>query len=204
MPSIPPSRRALSRRTALLGAVALGAAGCTPYSPQESRRRESSAGPIAPAEVPRVDPDVPLAASVLSAEQAMVDLVDATVTTHPRLAHLLDPTRAVHTAHIGLLAHAVPGSSATPSASASSPSPSAASPGSPSATPSPRTYDVPQDRAKALRQVAREEDALSLADKRSAFAAESGAFARVLASMAAAAAQQAAVLRSAELPGRGR
>jgi hypothetical protein len=51
-----------------------------------------------------------------------------------------------------------------------------------------------------LRAIARREDELSLVDKRSAFAAESGAFARVLASMAASAAQQAVVLRAAVVP----
>ena len=193
MPSPTPPRRALSRRTALLGAVALGTAGCTPYSLGDSRRQGQH--PIAPAEVPREDPDVALAASVLAAEQAMVDLIDATTATHPRLARLLDATRAVHAEHIGLLADAVPDT-------ATSPSPSASASASPSAeTPAPTTYEVPRDQTKALRQVARHEDELSLADKRSAFATESGAFARVLASMAAAAAQQAAVLRSADLPG---
>jgi hypothetical protein len=59
---------------------------------------------------------------------------------------------------------------------------------------------VPSDPARALRAIARREDELALVDKRSAFAAESGAFARVLASMAASAAQQAVVLRAAVVP----
>ena len=61
---------------------------------------------------------------------------------------------------------------------------------------------MPRDAAQALRALARHEDELSLEDKRSAFAAESGSFARVLASMAASAAQQATVLRAARVPGR--
>ncbi|NUR09484.1 MAG: hypothetical protein HOQ45_21075, partial [Nocardioidaceae bacterium] len=48
----------------------------------------------------------------------------------------------------------------------------------------------------ALRAVARAEHRLSDHDRRSAVRARSGAFARVLASMAAAAAQQSAVIGS--------
>jgi hypothetical protein len=75
----------------------------------------------------------------------------------------------------------------------------AASPSTPpstlSATPSaPR---VPARAAVALAALAREEDRLSLLGRRSAFAAQSGAFARVLASMAAASAQQARTLADA-------
>jgi len=53
----------------------------------------------------------------------------------------------------------------------------------------------------ALAELARAEEELSLLDKRSAFAAQSGAFARVLASMAAAAAQQVALLGGTNGPG---
>ena len=65
------------------------------------------------------------------------------------------------------------------------------------ASPSPTATasQVAEDPERALAAVARAEDELTLTGKRSAFAAESGAFARVLASMAAAAAQQAVLLR---------
>jgi hypothetical protein len=49
----------------------------------------------------------------------------------------------------------------------------------------------------ALAALAREEDRVALLGRRSAFTAESGAFARVLASMAAAASQQSVTLAAA-------
>ncbi|MGA9748785.1 MAG: hypothetical protein WBQ50_15105, partial [Nocardioides sp.] len=73
---------------------------------------------------------------------------------------------------------------------------------SPEDGPTPRG-PVPRDRRRAVLDLAGHEDSLALVDKRSAFAAESGAFARVLASMGAAAAQQAAALRAAA-PGNSR
>jgi hypothetical protein len=187
----------------LLGAVALGTAACTPYSLDQDRRR--AGGPSAPAatEEPRSDPDVPLAAAVLAAEQGLVDRIDAAVAAHPRLERVLAGTREVHAAHVALLADAAPGE---PSPTASPPASGGAS-GDTSGGASPTTEEpdrVPGDPARALRALARHEDELSLADKRSAFAAESGGFARVLGSMAAAAAQQAAVLRAANVPGRRR
>ena len=199
MPSPSSSRRALSRRTTLLGAVALGTAACTPYSLDEDQRRAGRPSAPTATEEPRSDPDVPLAAAVLDAEQGLVDRIDATVAAHPRLERVLAGTREVHAAHVALLADAAPGE---PSPTASPPASDDASDGaSPTEEASPR---VPGDPARALRALARHEDELSLADKRSAFAAESGGFARVLGSMAAAAAQQAAVLRAADVPGRRR
>lgn len=195
MPSPSSSRRALSRRTTLLGTLALGTAACTPYSlgsdqsdPEQPTRTES----------PRTDPDVALAAAVLAAEQALLDRVDATTAAHPRLGPLLADARATHQAHVDLLADAAP--------DGPSPSPSRTAPATASPDPAPATepVQVPPDAARAIRALARHEDDLSLADKRSAFAAESGAFARVLASMAAAAAQQSALLRSTQVPGRRR
>jgi hypothetical protein len=178
----------------LLGAIALGTAACTPYSLDRDQRPAEATTPP-PAEEPRTDPDVPLAAAVLAAEQSLVDRVDATLAAHPRLERVLAATRDVHAAHVDLLADAAPGGG--------SPSPSAgASAGSPPATEEPpQVPQVPRDPARALRALARHEDELSLADKRNAFSAESGSFARVLASMAAAAAQQAAVLRATTVPG---
>ena len=199
MPSPSSSRRALSRRTTLLGAVALGTAACTPYSLDEDQRRAGRPSAPTATEEPRSDPDVPLAAAVLDAEQGLVDRIDATVAAHPRLERVLAGTREVHAAHVALLADAAPGE---PSPTASPPASDDASGGaSPTEEASPR---VPGDPARALRALARHEDELSLADKRSAFAAESGGFARVLGSMAAAAAQQAAVLRASDVPGRRR
>ena len=196
MPSPSSSRRALSRRTTLLGAVALGTAACPPYSVGEDQRRAGRPSAPPASEEPRSDPDVPLAAAVLAAEQGLVDRIDAAVAAHPRLERVLAGTREVHAAHVALLADAAP---ATPSPAASSAASEGASPTTEEETPR-----VPDDPARTLRALARHEDELSLADKRSAFAAESGGFARVLGSMAAAAAQQAAVLRAADVPGRRR
>jgi hypothetical protein len=196
VPSPSSSRRALSRRTTLLGAVALGTAACTPYSLGEDQRQAGEPKAPPASREPRTDPDVPLAAAVLAAEQDLVDRIDATVAAHPRLERVLAATREIHTAHVDLLADAAP----------ESPSPSAAARGS--GTPSPSAAAEPgrvsRDPGRALQALARHEDELSLADKRSAFAAESGSFARVLGSMAAAAAQQAAVLRTTAVPGRRR
>lgn len=203
MPSPSSSRRALSRRTTLLGAVALGTAACTPYTLDEDQRPAGRPSASTTTQEPRSDPDVALAAAVLAAEQGLVDRIDATVTAHPRLERVLAGTREVHVAHVALLADAAPGKP-SPTASAGA---SAEGSGDASGEASPTTGEaprVPGDPARALRALARHEDELSLADKRSAFAAESGGFARVLGSMAAAAAQQAAVLRAADVPGRRR
>jgi hypothetical protein len=106
--------------------------------------------------------------------------------------------------HVRLLNRAVPAEARTsPSPSGSvtgsvpSGKPSAASPSaaSPSAGPG-HEPKVPADPGRALLALARHEDQLSLDARRNAFAAGSGSFARLLASMAAAAAQQAAVLRA--------
>lgn len=196
MPTPSSSRRALSRRTALLGTLAVGTAACTPFSLDKNRDPDRQDAPV---EQPKADPDVALAATVLAAEQVLVDRVDATLDAHPRLARLLEGTRATHAAHVDLLADAAPESpvpSASTSASADGEVPAD---GTPAPEPAPR---VPRDAAQALRALARHEDELSLEDKRSAFAAQSGSFARVLASMAASAAQQSAVLRAARVPGR--
>jgi hypothetical protein len=165
----------------------------------------------APRPQPRgVDPDVALAATVLADEQRLVDLVDATVEQHPGLRDALAPTRDVHAAHVELLNDAVPDGAAAVSPSPASPpvspevtteiTPSPTESPSATSTPSPgeTATAVPGRRGDALAALAAAEDALALLDKRSAFAARSGAFARVLASMAAAATQQAVLL--AQLP----
>jgi hypothetical protein len=196
VPTPPPtvSAPALSRRTALAGAVALVTAGCTAGHEQAPRgtaqRRRSG-----------LDPDVALAARVLTDEQALLDRVQATRHRHPQLAQLLAPVAASHGRHVTLLTAAVP-KDARPSAAAS---PGAQS--SPSASPAPATprpaVRVPRHVHDALAVLARHEDRLGLVDKRSAFAARSGSFARIVASMAAAAAQSAAHIRSSS-PARAR
>ncbi len=185
----PTSPFELTRRVAVLAGVSALAAACTPYSLDLGAEKSA---PPRRTESPRTDPDVGLAAAVVAAEQAMVDLVDATLQAHPELARVLDTTRGVHEAHVTLLADAAP----PESAATNSPSPGTVDP--------PADRRIPRDPARALRALAADEEQLSLAGKQSAFAAQSGSFARVLASMAAAAAQQAERLRSAPVPGGGR
>jgi hypothetical protein len=178
----------LSRRTAVGGAAALGTlavTGCTP------RGIDARPGPAPAARrSPDADPDVTLAASVLAEEQGMLDRVLATVRQHPGLRTTLAATRTAHTAHVQLLTAAVP-HGASPAATPSSTSGSR-----------PGGARVPARAGVALAALARAEDRLSLLGRRSAFDARSGAFARVLASMAAASAQQSRTL--ADAAGRAR
>jgi hypothetical protein len=184
----------VTRRVALAAVAGsfAGAAACSPNASNAPARRR--AGASRPAE-PQVDPDVLLAATVLADEQRLLDLVDATLARYPGLTDVLTVAGAAHAAHVELLEEAAP-DEPLPSASPTEPvepaDPSATSSSDPGAGAEP---DVPRDRRRALLELARSEDDLALVDKRSAFAAESGAFARVLASMAASAAQQATLLR---------
>ncbi|MGZ4535967.1 MAG: hypothetical protein ACXVXE_10505 [Nocardioidaceae bacterium] len=136
-----------------------------------------------------LDPDIALAATALDQEQAALDLVQATIRRHPRLRGLLADARRAHTAHVRILTDAVP-KQARPHAS---PSPSASASAS-------AGVHVAASPAHALRTVARHENRLALSGKTHAFSAQSGAFARLLAGIAASAAQQATFLsqRAAE------
>ena len=189
MLTTPPVRRAaaLSRRTAIGSVAALAAAvaaGCTPRGIDRRPEPRKAASPT-----PDADPDVTLAATVLADEQAMVDRVRATLARYPGLGPVLAGALGAHRAHVELLTDAVPDEDRT---SAASP------PASPSASPTAvRTPTVPERAPGALTALAREEERLSVLGRRSTFAAESGAFARVLASMAAAASQQSVTLAAA-------
>ena len=197
---------ALRRRTAfgiVLGTGAAGAlAGCT--GGVDLRPKPGAA---AASVSPAVDPDVTLAAQVLDAERGLLEQLHAAVTTHPQLASRLAATTGVHQQHVHLLRHAVPRSaraalaSAPPSAGPTDAGPSTDASGSPSAAgpSSPGEQGSAGPRA-TLATLAAAEDTLSTTAKRAAFRARSGAFARVLASMAAAAAQQANLLRGAGQP----
>jgi hypothetical protein len=170
--------------------VAGGLVACTP--PRRGvRRREGQPEPVEP----EIDPDVAVATEALAAQTAMIELVRATEERHGSLRGRLGPVLAAHEAHAALLSDAVPSeASATPS-----PSPSASGSTSPTspASPDDRRTRVPGDPARALQQVVAAEQTLATTTKRHAFRAQSGAFARVLGSMAAAAAQHAVVLEAA-------
>jgi hypothetical protein len=197
-----PPRSTLTRRTAL-GVVTAGSAaalvGCTPSGIDRRPRKNASAPPTRDA-----DPDVALAATVLADEQAMLDLVAATVARHPALEARLATAREAHQAHVDLLTRAVP-KEARVSPAASPPadtSPSVSPSVSPSPTGSPTgSPTVPARRPRAVAALAEAEDRLALVGRRSAFATQSGAFARVLAGMSASAAQHAIALGdTGELP----
>jgi hypothetical protein len=195
-----PSRRLV---LGLFAAGGLAVAGCSPLKVQQP-----ASGRPTLRRAPQLDPDVQLAAITLDKEQRVVDLVVATERRHPGLRPVLADARNAHEEHVKILTKAVP-ESARPSATASataaasgsaSPSPSPSpnpSPGAPStaATPSPETVTVPSDPGKALAKVTQHEDQLAVNNKQTAFAAQSGEFARLLASMAGSAAQQAAMIR---------
>ena len=183
-----PSRSTLTRRTALGVVTAGGAAalaGCTPSGIDRRPRKNASAAPT-----PDADPDVALAATVLADEQAMLDLIAATVARHPALEARLATARDAHQAHVDLLTRAVPKDARV------SPGASPSADTSPSVSPT-----VPDRRPRAVAAVAAAEDRLALVGRRSAFAAQSGVFARVLAGMSASAAQHAVALgETGELP----
>jgi hypothetical protein len=183
-------RSVVSRRAVLgLAAGAAVVSGCTPKGVDRRAKPQPSTRPT-----PEEDPDVTLAATVLSGEQAILDRLTATVRRHPGLRARLSPAAAAHRAHVRLLTDAVPDKVTPSTAGTPSPTPS----GSPAPTGPPVVRPVvPVRPGLALAALAREEGRLSLLDKRSSFAAESGAFARVLASMAASAAQHAVVLTAA-------
>lgn len=200
----------LTRRAALVTAVAVGVVGCTPPERGlDRRRREEEPAPVEP----RVDPDVAAAAEVLAAQNAVLALVRATAERHPVLAERLAPVVAAHEAHTALLDDAVP----EEATAAPSPTPSpATSPGAAASDGADGASDgeadagsdagsgapdeevtgsaVPRNPRRALRRLVLAEQDLATRTKQQAFKAQSGAFARVLGSMAASAAQHAAVL----------
>jgi hypothetical protein len=172
---------------ALVATAGSGLGACT--TDRGTGVRGRGAGPE-PAE-PAVDPDVAVAAVALQAQTAIIALLRATRDRHPGLGELLAPVLAAHEAHAALLADAAPGE-ATPSATVSA-SPAGRRAGRPA---------VPARRVQAVRRLVAAEEDLTTAAKQQAFKAHSGAFARVLAAMAAAAAQNAAVLAPAARSGR--
>ena len=183
----------LSRRTALGGVVATTAAALSGCRPRGIDRRPKARRPTTAS--PDVDPDVTLAATVLADEQRMLDQVLATLARHPGLEAVLTGPRSAHQAHVHLLTDAVPDRDrlTSPASPAAGASPSV----SPSVAPSTAAPRVPARVPVALATLAGAEDQLSLLGRRSAFTAQSGAFARVLASMAASASQQSVALSAA-------
>jgi hypothetical protein len=193
--SSPSSGPRLSRRAALGALAAAGAAlagGCTSEQPRRRAQRSQPTEPAEPTE-PQVDPDVAVAAAALAEERTVLELVEATLERHAALATVLAPLVTTHEAHVAMLADAVPADvSIAPSVTPGVPSTSPSGPPGETET----ALQVPRRAAAATAAVARAERDLSMSHKRHAFSAQSGAFARVLGSMAGAAAQGAAVLHS--------
>ena len=162
-------------------------AGCT----NERNPNESSPQGAGTAEehTDRLDPDATVASMALANEQSTLDAMEATAARHPELAEILSPVIAAHSEHVRLLADAGP-DAAPEGRAAASPSPSPSGPGEQGA----RRYQVPREPRAALTGLSANEQDLSTSTKRHAFVAQSGAFARLLASMAASAAQHAVVL----------
>jgi hypothetical protein len=191
-----PSSRAvtgarMTRRGALAAAAGLAASAVVGCTPQRQRRRGEE--PPEPVE-PEVDPDVLVAAEALANQEQILDLLGATGERHPGLARRLAPLVAAHEAHAALLADAVPPDVAA--GPTTSPTTSPATSPSPTSGPDADPTRVPRNRARAIDRVVAAERELATATKQHAFRARSGGFARLLGSMAAAAAQHEAVLAS--------
>lgn len=192
MPPSTPPRRLLTRRTTLLGGCGASGAflltGCTGGGEQRPRLRRGSAR--------EADPDVAVATEALLAVETANTLARETAERHPGLAEPLSSLLGAHAEHVAVLDDAVPReATATPSPSppvgtgapgdAVSEQPPTGTTGGPS---------VPRDERRALALVVSQERALTVQLKQLAFRARSGPFARLLAGVAASAAQHAAVL----------
>lgn len=163
----PLSWRLARRQVALAGltGAALVVSGCT--------SQEQGTSPQLPARAPQ-NPDHGLVGRALSVERAMVDRIEATVRRHANLGKGLHGALVVHRSHVQLLAGAVEGVDARGGRT--------------------RRPRVPASGGDAVAALVRAERTLEAAHVDTAVRADSGVFARVLAGMAAAAAQQAVLL----------
>lgn len=162
------TRRTISRRTLVTGGLTVGAglalAGCSMDNPV--RRKPA---PTAPAELA---PDVAVATRALSEIRAVRTAVTRTRARFPAAGSRLGPLATMHLAHERTLVNGVPERADT--------------------SPTPTPYAVPRQRAKALQTLATREQRLHDTLDDLALRAQSGDFARLLASMGAAVGQQLA------------
>ena len=178
----------VSRRTALT-ALALAAGTLATGCSLGAEPRRASGRPRGDASrTAEQDPDVALLALAAFGERFALEAATATLGRHGELAAILTGVRDAHQSHVQLLSDAAPEDAVAGLRSAAA-SPSPVAPAGP--------FRVPSRPVAALRRLSLMERDLSLANKRHAFAADSGAFARILASMAASAAQHASVLADA-------
>jgi hypothetical protein len=166
----PRSDRRLTRRTAL-GAVGLASVGVAAAACDGPTATPSGRATVRSTEI---TPDVALAVGLVAGMQRSVALTTDVVRQFPLLRPALRPLLETQRAHLALLRDAVPTS----------------------AMPSPSAVSVPgtADRAAARARVVRSTEARREAVNAAALEAESGPFARVLASMGAGLSQRLAVL----------
>jgi hypothetical protein len=156
--------------------VALAVAGCT----SSSSSGDAGDRPEPPAV--GEDPDRDLLLDALGAEESLHRLVTRVRRQHRALRDLLAGTERVHAAHVVLLSGAVQGDRESPA-------------------PERWVADGPR---QALTELRKAERALAGSHAGTAMAASSGTFARLMAGMSAAAAQQERVLSQASVPKGGR
>ena len=166
---VPGSRAgAVSRRSLItagtLGLVGLAASGCSVENPVDD------GAPSRPAELA---PDVAVATRALAEITAVSTAVAQTLRRHPETRARLAPVVQLHRAHARTLTDAAPDRAERSEA--------------------PAPYVVPRRRAGALRALARREQRLHDTLDGLALRAQSGDFARLLASMGAGVAQRLAV-----------
>ncbi len=169
--SSPPPGARLTRRT-LLGGVMGGTAFLSVTACTSSDKVPGSSGTRAPASPGGLAPDVAVATTALAEIRAMREAVGATLRKYPATRSVLGPLMALHQTHEATLVDAVPDQA------------------SPSAGPAP--YAVPRKREKALSTLVAREQRLHDSLDALALRAQSGQFARLLASMGAALSQRIA------------
>lgn len=180
MPSRPTRRSVLA---AALAVPAVSAAGCTLSDPASSGR--------ATRESPDVDPDVVLLEEVSQEAAEVVALYEGVIDEHRSLRRDLSPLLAAHRAHVDALGHAAPSEDAGSDKGGDRTGRGAAAS---------RAPHVPRRPEQAVRRLQSTERATSDRLLEATRQAESGGFARLLASMSASSAQAAHVL--AEVGGR--
>jgi hypothetical protein len=158
----------LTRRALIAGAAgmaALVASGCSVDNPASDDK-----APVAPGEL---EPDVAVATRALAEITAVRAAVSGTLSRYPASRSQLGPLVRMHRAHERTLVHAVPDRAR------------------PTAKPAP--YVVPRKHKAALSKLARREQRLHDSLGRLALRAQSGDFARLLASMGSATSQRLSV-----------
>jgi len=156
---------------AALAVPAATAAGCTLSGQQPSKG--------AAREAPDVDPDVALLEQVSQATAAVVALYEGVIDEHRSLRRALRPLLAAHRAHVDALGQAAPKDAAGGRADRRA---------------GPATPHVPRRPEQAVRRLRSTEQETSERLLQATRQAESGGFARLLASMSASSAQAVHVL----------